>query len=614
MKRLWLTFLLLIFTAEASAQMPSLDIKNDPRGSLLGWMIRSGKLTKKVDGARLDELLRRGEALYLDGSSRSAANLFGSLLLDPSFWDLAKTPVHDNIRYDLAGALLLEGAYHRAREILTAFIKRKPASAFSDPAFRKLIDLTLVSGQYEQSLSALGAISGAKEEMDELAYLKGRAILGLGFAEQAPRAFASISRHSRFKVAALYTMGLLALQKGDTEKATTHFCSIVHQPGSGRFTFLVSKNTLEIIDQAWLALARIRHDEGNYQRAIDTYAMIDPRSPLIETARYESAWSLFRMGRYTDSLRNLQAHLDQNPFKEDWPNARLLQGYTLLGNCFFDSAKAEFEGLVKLFSSMAEFYKAGKDPLSLRAIPRKVQAAMKSKDREVAALNLYQQVRQAVRRVLWVKSMLRKLASGMPMKSFPAPGEKTLADLRSDLSKAKQLTQHIADLRLGLSDKKQIKQLDALAAQANEAYLRAQAAMQTLMLGQANVNIGDMKLVLEQDMPRAYLSAEDRQLVGLAAKLIEQSKAAHNISILANRARWLRATEQMANWARLATIGNIDASLGRKQALEIEVQNLAQGRYPFSLFRELAEAGLIDETMEYWPYDGEGWPDEVEYK
>jgi len=614
MKRLPLTLLILLLAVETSAQMPSFDVKKDPRGTLLGWMMRSGKLTKKVDGARLDELLRRGEALYLDGSSRSAANLFGSLLLDPSYWELAKTPVHDNIRYDLAGALLLEGSYHRAREILTALIKRKPASAFSAPAFRKLIDLTLVSGQYEQSLSAMGATSKSEEEMDELAYLKGRAILGLGFVDRAPQAFASISRHSRFKAAALYTMGLLALQKGDTEKATAHFCSIVHQPGGGRFTFLVSRNTLEIIDQAWLALARIRHDEGNYWRAIDTYAMINPSSPLNETARYESAWSLFRLGRYTASLRNLQAHLDQNPFKEDWPNARLLLGYTLLGNCFFESATAEFENLVKLFSSMAEFYKTSSNPASLFAIPHRVQAALKSKNAEEAALTLYQHTRQAVRRILWVKSMLRKLASGMPMKSFSVPGAKTAADLRSDLSKARQLSQHIANLRLGLSDKDRIKQLDALAAQANAAYLQAQAALHTLMLGQAHIDIGHMKLVLDQDLPKAYISAEDQQLVLLAASLIEQRKAAHEIAISANRAKWFRATEQMANWARLATIGHIDAALGKKQALEIEVQNLAQGRYPFSLFRELAEQGLIDETMEYWPYDGEGWPDEVEYK
>jgi hypothetical protein len=56
----------------------------------------------------------------------------------------------------------------------------------------------------------------------------------------------------------------------------------------------------------------------------------------------------------------------------------------------------------------------------------------------------------------------------------------------------------------------------------------------------------------------------------------------------------------------------IDAVIGQKQALETEVQNLAQGRYPLSLFRELAEAGFVDESMEYWPYDGEVWPDEIQ--
>ena len=80
----------------------------------------------------------------------------------------------------------------------------------------------------------------------------------------------------------------------------------------------------------------------------------------------------------------------------------------------------------------------------------------------------------------------------------------------------------------------------------------------------------------------------------------------------AQRTWALRAAARVKTWARLASIGKIDAVIGQKQALETEVQNLAQGRYPLSLFKELAEAGFVDESMEYWPYDGEVWPDEIQ--
>ena len=107
-----------------------------PQGPLLAWLMRTGRMKERIDTDRLGRILRRGEALYLDGSSRSAAALFGSLLLDPSFWELAKTPSHDNLRYDLAGAMIQQGAYGRAREILLELVSRTPPSAFRARAFR----------------------------------------------------------------------------------------------------------------------------------------------------------------------------------------------------------------------------------------------------------------------------------------------------------------------------------------------------------------------------------------------------------------------------------------------------------------------------------------------
>ena len=101
---------------------PEVGLSVGPKGPLLGWLIQTGRMKERIDTDRLDRILRRGEVIYLDGGSRSAAALFGSLLLDPSFWELSKTPSHDNLRYDLAGALVLQGAYGRAREILLELV------------------------------------------------------------------------------------------------------------------------------------------------------------------------------------------------------------------------------------------------------------------------------------------------------------------------------------------------------------------------------------------------------------------------------------------------------------------------------------------------------------
>ncbi len=61
-----------------------------------------------------------------------------------------------------------------------------------------------------------------------------------------------------------------------------------------------------------------------------------------------------------------------------------------------------------------------------------------------------------------------------------------------------------------------------------------------------------------------------------------------------------------------AKLGKIDAVIGQKRKLDIEVQDLAAGRFPPELHGRLWNAGLIGDDEEYWPFEGEFWADEYE--
>jgi tetratricopeptide (TPR) repeat protein len=594
---------------------PESTLSVGPQGPLLAWLMRTGRMKERIDTDRLDRILRRGEAIYLDGGSRSAAALFGSLLLDPSFWELSKTPTHDNLRYDLAGAMIAEGAYGRAREILLELVSRTPPGAFRAPAFRKLTDLTLGSGQYEQSLIALDALPKnlGDDEKDEVAYMKGLALAGMGYPQQAQEALAHVSRHSRFRAPATYLMGVLSLEQENSDEATRHFCSIVRQPARGKYTFFVSGNTLEVIDRAWLALARIRHDEGQYQRAIETYEKIARGSRVEFEARYESAWSLFRANRFSEARTRIEGLIDENPLMVDFPAAFLLLGYSLAGDCFFDQAKEVFAGLEEQLVSPIEDREMGPG-INLPVLPTPVRSAVPPTRAEVSALRASENIREAAQRARWLLEQLGRVASGMPQKFRPLPGERLCEDLQADLSRARSLSQRLADLRFhrGKQDPPQHRELDQLLAQVVAAQARAQDALKKLSLGQAGGQPVQSTLVTDQDLPKAYLFVEQKESADLFRTLIEQQDASNRMAATAQRTWAHRSSGKVSGWARLAAIGKIDAVIGQKQALETEVQNLAQGRYPLSLFKELAEAGFVDESMEYWPYDGEAWPDEIQ--
>lgn len=594
---------------------PETALSVGPKGPLLAWLMRTGRMKERIDPDRLQSILRRGEALYLDGGSRSAAAMFGSLLLDPSFWELAKTPAHDNLRYDLAGAMIQQGAYGRAREILLELVSRAPPSAFRAPAFRKLTDLTLGSGQYEQSLIALDALPKGlgDDEKDEEAYMKGLALAGMGYPQQARDALQHVSRHSRFRAPALYLMGVLALEQEDSDTATGHFCSIVRQPARAKYTFFVSENTLEVIDRAWLALARIRHDEGSYARAIETYRKITRGSRVEFEARYESAWSLFRANRFAEARTRIADLIDENPRMIDFPAAFLLLGYSLAGDCHFDRSRKVFDDLEDRLASPIEDREMGPGT-NLPLLPAPIRSAVPPTRSEVTALKTAGQANRAAERAAWLLEQLRRTATGMPQKFLPLPGAKLREDLLADLSRARALAQRLADLRFRLGKNNQAKQreLDQLLAQVVAARARAQNALLELSEGQAGIQPVQSSLVTDQDLPKAYLFVEQKEVAELYRKLIKQFDASNRMAARARRTWALRAAARVKTWARLAAIGRIDAVIGQKQALETEVQNLAQGRYPLSLFKELAEAGFVDESMEYWPYDGEVWPDEIQ--
>jgi hypothetical protein len=63
---------------------------------------------------------------------------------------------------------------------------------------------------------------------------------------------------------------------------------------------------------------------------------------------------------------------------------------------------------------------------------------------------------------------------------------------------------------------------------------------------------------------------------------------------------------------RQARLTHIDAVIGKKKRLEIEIANLQEGRFPADLFAKLQLEGLIGDDEEYWPYEGEYWADEYE--
>jgi hypothetical protein len=96
----------------------------------------------------------------------------------------------------------------------------------------------------------------------------------------------------------------------------------------------------------------------------------------------------------------------------------------------------------------------------------------------------------------------------------------------------------------------------------------------------------------------------------LAELLWEESRRLYLVRI----DEYSRAIEKLyADTRRVldnAKLGKIDAIIGQKRKLDIEVQDLAAGRFPEELIGKLWNASMIADDEEYWPWQGEYWADE----
>jgi hypothetical protein len=113
----------------------------------------------------------------------------------------------------------------------------------------------------------------------------------------------------------------------------------------------------------------------------------------------------------------------------------------------------------------------------------------------------------------------------------------------------------------------------------------------------------DVRALLREDARRA------RRFPPRIAEMRERLGGAANDAALRSL-RDLR--ERLGGLLRRARIGRIDAVMGSKRRIEIQIESLAAGRFPAELIDPLRVQGLLRDDEEYWPFEGEYWADEFD--
>jgi hypothetical protein len=71
-----------------------------------------------------------------------------------------------------------------------------------------------------------------------------------------------------------------------------------------------------------------------------------------------------------------------------------------------------------------------------------------------------------------------------------------------------------------------------------------------------------------------------------------------------------RLDMRLSRLLRRARLGRIESILGRKRALEVEIEAIRLGYLPRDAVDSLEAARYLEDNEEYWPFEGDDWPDE----
>ena len=599
----------------------------------------------------LEAELGRAEGLLRDGAPLEAAVALHAIVHSPRFRDFSGSIEYQNAEYYLGVALARAGAYGAALDALDRVLARGPDAPYFAPGHRRAVDIAIETRDYRGVLDRISRAGGKAppvEAAGERAYLRARVAYAAGELEAAERELESISRKSRLYSSALYLRGVIRTRRGELAGAAEAMCEIAGTPDQDRFTFVVDERYFTIKDLARLGLGRIAHEVGDYDDAYYHYFQIPDDSDRLPEALFEAAWSMYQkreLATARDLVGELLAAFPDSPLR---PEAELLRGYVELADCEFDQAQRDYDRVIaELGPVVAEMERIRKNPAARSRLFDRALARWRAEreapdrrvpvrldtpaDRVLALLRLDPEfvrlheavsgVRRAAGEAPHVVQAWRQLAGRMTdtrvakvaaEKTFEQEEAAAAGELHQDVARlAEEVTRARAELRRGVragtigreaaaEEEARLRRLAGEVAALTRRTAAASEAADRSLSGRPAAGLGGL---VATDLAAA------RRLEAASTRLADELGRAADA--LARRALddLYRRTRQVLDKAKL---GKIDAVIGQKRRLEIEVQDLASGRFPAELHGGLWEAGLIGDDEEYWPFEGEFWADEYE--
>ena len=640
MRRARILLALILLAPAAVAQNPP---ANEPQTHADGIQAYAAALaTRRLGGMndmKLEDVRARaaeGEELVTAGRVDEAVARMTELVESPRFAPFAENEDGRAAIYVLGDALATAGAYEPARAYLRRLLLMKGAwdqayAAYARRAVKRLVEIALESDVYDPILEDLkGVPANAPEETKgDLLYLTGRSKEAAGDHEGAIAAYGQVPQKSRYWAQATYLSGLIHTEKQRYKEGEDQFCKVADPKRAAQTTPVFGDSKFFAVrDLARLGLGRIAHEQYRFDDSRYYYYLVPRDSERLPEALYESATSRYEKKDYEgarellDELKALQVH---HPYEDEtW----ILDSYVDLAQCKFPDADKKLIKFLRIYEPvrdaarkvaaddravrvLADAVRTGadagnvdiagsKNPEALRAIAALVRLdpAYRSVARKIAILDHQSSgLRLTLTQVGDLQRALATAGGVRPALELAPTDEERIADTKAAIDGVRGAISDLEAMKVGEASTEPLKkELDSLESRAKQ----AQAAPP---------NVGDTTSGGTKDLPD--LLRADAALAGALHPRIEQTrKELDEAEVLLARDALHRVDLRLSRLLRRARLGRIESVLGRKRALEVEIEAINNGILPADAIDSIDAARFLKDNEEYWPFEGDDWPDE----
>ncbi len=590
------------------------------------------------DAFSLDALSARlsdAEELRSSGRTDEAIAKLIELVEHPRFVAFAQNDAGRAALVALGDALASAGATGPARAYLRRALTARGAwdgnATSSRRAVGRLVEIALETQNYAEGLDDLKSLPAAlpEETRGEVSYLTGRAREGAGDPSAALAAYAFVTQRSRFWSQATYLQGLLQVESGKLREGENLFCRVADPKRQDKTTpVFADARFFAVRDLARLALGRVAHEQRRFDDARYYYYLVPRDSDRLAEALYESATTRYEKKDY-DGARELLDELTGLGIHHRYEDeAHVLDAYIDLARCKFEDADKKLASFVTTYGPVRDA--ARRIETSDRAMSALLTAARTGTDAgsvEGAQVSVPVEAMRAVAALVRLDpgygAVIRKRASLDHELSGLGLAAMAITDMQQSLATNGGLRpasredgtppERAADARAALDGlRRELGDLEAShAPPARIAELQGEvAALEARLVSVGSTGTTDVGASGDAtDLPDLLRNDRDeaRKLAVSAETLKRELTAAET---LLAKDTLKRLDLRLSRLLRRARLGRIESVLGRKRALEVEIEAIANGFLPQSAVDSLDAARYLQDNEEYWPFEGDDWPDE----